>query len=74
MRRVPVQGGELVSVGFDETESALEVELIGGTVRLYFDVPQSVFEGLIVTQEAGGNVSMYFDVRVNQGGFRYLEI
>ncbi|TCL80049.1 MULTISPECIES: KTSC domain-containing protein [unclassified Curtobacterium] len=63
-----------MSVGYDEQESALEVEFVGGAVRLYFEVPQSVFEGFVAAQDAGANVGLYFDVRVNRGGYRYLEI
>ncbi|WP_263090285.1 KTSC domain-containing protein [Curtobacterium sp. RIT-PI-V] len=71
---MPVLSGDVVSVGYDEDQSALEVEFVGGTVRLYLDVPQSVFEGLVVTQDAGANVALYFETRVIQGGYRYLEI
>lgn len=74
MRRVPVPGGDLVSVGYDEAQSVLEVEFVGGTVRLYLDVPQSVFDGLVVTRDAGANAALYFDTQVIQGGYRYLEI
>lgn len=69
-----MQSGDLVSVGYDDAERTLEVEFVGATVRLYLDVSQDVFEGLLLTHDHGANVRKYFDVRVDQGGYRYLEM
>jgi KTSC domain len=45
-RQIIISAG-LKSVGYDAVAHVLEVELQGGPISRYFDVPQSVYETLM---------------------------
>lgn len=47
VKRVPVASGRVVSVGYDEHARVLEIELKGGAVYRYRDVPQAVHVALM---------------------------
>jgi hypothetical protein len=53
-------------VGYDEESETLEVEFKNGTLYQYFDVPKSIFIGLIGADSVGG----YLAENV-KGVFRY---
>ena len=54
MERQPVESRLIRSVGYDLTDSVLEVELLAdGRVYRYFDVPYSVAEELISAESKG---------------------
>ena len=52
--RMPVVSSNLVSVGYDENGSTLEVEFKSGSVYQYFDVPLWEFENLMSADSIGG--------------------
>lgn len=52
MDRIPVSSSNVVSVGYDENRSMLEVEFKSGSVYQYLGVPSQHFHALI-----GGSVS-----------------
>ncbi|MFB2660930.1 KTSC domain-containing protein [Shewanella mangrovisoli] len=52
MERQPIESSNLVSVGYDENTSTLEIEFRSGTYQ-YFDVPYHIYEGLINASSAG---------------------
>ena len=61
MDRQPVESRLIRSVGYDPTDSVLEVELLdGGRVYRYFDVPYSVAEELMSAPSLGA----YFNEHV----------
>ncbi len=61
MDRQPVDSSLIRSVGYDLTDSILEVELLeGGKVYRYFDVPYSVAEELMSAESKGA----YFNEHV----------
>ncbi|GGQ33781.1 KTSC domain-containing protein [Shewanella litoralis] len=52
MERTPVDSSNLVSVGYDEDTSTLEVEFNSGLYQ-YFDVPVHVYEELMNSDSKG---------------------
>jgi len=59
MERISVSSSNLVSVGYDEDSSTLEVEFNSGTYQ-YYDVPLYVYEELI----SAGSVGSYLHQNV----------
>lgn len=43
----------MVSVGYDDTHSILEIEFRSGHVYRYFAVPRSIFQGLLNAASMG---------------------
>jgi hypothetical protein len=52
MERQPVQSSNLVSVGYDESTSTLEIEFRSGIYQ-YYDVPLHIFEELMSANSVG---------------------
>lgn len=70
MNRIPVVSSNLRSVGYDETSGTLEVEFHGGRIYQYFDVPASIYHGLMAADSHG----TYLDLCVKKAGYRYLRV
>ena len=47
MNRTPVSSSNLRSVGYDSATNTLEIAFHGGRVYQYFNVPESVYQGLL---------------------------
>ena len=47
MNRTPVSSSNLRSVGYNATTNTLEIEFQSGRVYQYFNVPKSVYQGLM---------------------------
>jgi len=62
MIRETVTSSDLRSVGYDDSESLLEIEFHNGGVYHYFGVPQSVYEALM----AAGSKGRYFNAYVRK--------
>jgi hypothetical protein len=54
MKREPIQSASLVSVGYSPCASVLEVELTGGEVRQFLNVPTSVYDALLESPHRDG--------------------
>ena len=52
MRRIPVASEAMRSIGYEGT--VLEIEFVDSDVYRYFDVPESVYSGLILAESMGG--------------------
>jgi hypothetical protein len=59
MERISVSSSNLVSVGYDEDSSTLEVEFNSGTYQ-YYDVPLYIYEELM----AAGSLGSYLHQNV----------
>jgi hypothetical protein len=70
MKRTSVVSSNLKSVGYDEENKILEIEFLHGGVYQYFDVPKSVYDGLMNASSHG----QYFDRNVKKAGYRYKKI
>jgi hypothetical protein len=68
MKRVPVSSSNIASVGYDDKTHTLEVEFHSGHVYQYFDVPRTIFDGLL----SAGSVGQYFNQI--KGIYRYARI
>lgn len=74
LNRTPVTSSNLVSIGYSDIDQILEVEFRHGGLYQYFQVPRTVFDGLMAAQHAGQSVGRYFDRHVKKNGFRYQEL
>ena len=70
MNRTPVVSSNLRSVGYDEASRTLEVEFHDGRIYQYFDVPASIYHGLMVASSHGS----YLDRYVKKAGYRYRQV
>lgn len=70
MQRQFVNSSNLESVGYDPTSRVLEVGFLNGSVYQYFEVPLSIYEGLMSASSHGS----YLDRFVKKAHYRYLKI
>lgn len=67
MHRQPVDSSAVLSVGYDRSRRILEVEVAGGAVYQYLDVPARDFFGLLAADSAGRyynqNIKPKYDYR-----------
>ena len=69
MPRRPVRSSNIVSIGYAEASYTLEVEFHSGSVYQYYNVPKSVYEGLMNASSHGTYLARYVkDV------YRYREV
>lgn len=71
MQRTRVPSSNVVSIGYDEVTSTLEVEYQGGSIYQYLAVPRQVFDALMDTATHGESVGRFMDKNVKKAGFRY---
>lgn len=69
MKRTPVESSNISSIGYDEDSSTVEIEFHNGTIYQYFDVPASVYKGIM---EAGSK-GQYFAQHV-KGYYRFVRV
>ena len=48
----------------------LEIEFLNGAVYQYYDVPQSIYDGLMAADSHGKFLASY----VKKGGYRYAQV
>lgn len=70
MERTYVTSSNIASIGYDAEQMVLEVEFNYGAVYQYFDVPESVYEGLMAADSHG----KYFDAYVKKAGYQYEKL
>lgn len=70
MQRTPVSSSNIASIGYDPASKTLEVGFLNGTVYQYYNVPQSVYNGLMSAGSHGG----YLDAYVKKAGYTYRQI
>jgi hypothetical protein len=67
MDRIIVNSTNLVSVGYDASEQALEVEFQSGNVYQYLDVPETIYQSLMTADSKGqffhDNILKEYDFR-----------
>lgn len=69
MERQHVQSSNIRSVGYDEDSMTLEVEFHSGDIYHYFNVPESVYSGLINAASKGSYLNNHI-----KGRFQYRKI
>lgn len=70
MHRTLVESSTICSIGYDQANQILEVEFEDGRVYQYYNVPLSVYEGLMGAVSHGG----YLDKYVKKAGYHYQQI
>ncbi len=70
MERQFVSSSNIASIGYDPNNMILEVEFLNGAVYQYYDVPQSIYEGLITADSHGKFLAVY----IKKGGYRYTQV
>lgn len=53
VNRTPVSSSSVASVGYDPNTMTLEVEFKNGSVYQYFDVPEAVYQELMIADSVG---------------------
>ena len=66
MNRTPVSSSNLASVGYHSSSLTLGIEFKNGSVYQYFDVPETVWQGLM----QAGSHGRYFDIHIKYN-YRY---
>ena len=69
MTRIPVTSPNVDSVGYDAGTQTLEVEFKNGYVYQYFDVPETIYQGMISADSAGK-----FLIDNIKGVYRYARV
>lgn len=70
MERQYVTSSNILSIGYDPDNMILEVEFTTGAVYQYYDVSQSIYDGLMAADSHGTFLSAY----VKKGGYRYAQV
>lgn len=70
MDRKYVSSSNILSIGYDSSNLILEVEFKSGAVYQYYDVPQSIYDGLMSADSHG----KYLDSYVKKGGYSYSKV
>ena len=70
MNREPVRSSDLKSVGYDSSNSILEVEFHGGRIYHYFKVPLEIYDALMNATSKW----TFLDQNVKKRGFAYRQI
>jgi len=70
MPRKPVRSSNIASIGYDESSKTLEVEFLNGAIYQYYNVPLSIYKGLMTAQSHGG----YLDENVKDAGYQYKRV
>lgn len=59
MDRNVVQSSSVVSIGYDEASSTLEVEFLSASIYQYFGVPKNIFDQLMEAPSKGKFINTY---------------
>lgn len=70
MDRQYVTSSHIVSIGYDSANMVLEVEFNTGAIYQYYDIPQSIYDGLMAADSHGTYLAAY----VKKGGYRYAQV
>lgn len=70
MNRVQVMSSDLASVGYDKETQVLEIEFRNGSIYQYFNIPESIYSGLMSASSHG----RYFVAYIKKGNFSYKQI
>ena len=69
MHHTPLSSSNLASAGYDDESQTLEIEFHSGGTYQYFDVPRTIYDGLLSADSAG----RFFHQQI-RGIFRYARV
>ncbi len=70
MNRTYVTSSNIASIGYDPEQMILEVEFLNGYIYQYYDIPETLYEGIMAADSHGKFLNEY----IKKGGFRYERI
>jgi hypothetical protein len=70
MEKHKVSSSNLISIGYEAQSKILEIEFNHGGVYHYYDVPNSIYKGLMNASSHG----QYFDRNIKKSGYRYVKV
>lgn len=70
MKRIPVISSNIAEIGYEPESGTLEVLFRSNSVYQYYDVPSSVYKGLMKAPSHGRYLAAY----VKKGGYAYREV
>lgn len=70
MDRTYVTSSNIASIGYDSVQMILEVEFLNGSIYHYYDIPESIYEGIMSAESHGKYLNEY----VKKGGYRFERI
>lgn len=68
MEMIPVSSGNIAMIGYDESQSLLQIDFLNGRSYEYYSVPSYVFEELLNASSKGtyANQNIYKNYSQNQ--------
>lgn len=69
MYRQPVSSSNIANIGYDPASQVLEVGFNSGGVYQYYDVPASIYQGLMNASSHGSYLAKYV-----KGTYRYRRV
>lgn len=69
MKRQSVSSSNIASIGYDAQSQTLEIEFLNGGVYQYFDVPESIYNGIMSAASHGEYLAQHI-----KGHYRYSKV
>ncbi|MBO7494531.1 MAG: KTSC domain-containing protein [Bacteroidales bacterium] len=70
MDRKYVSSSNIASIGYDSISQILEVEFLNGAIYQYYDVPETLYDGLMSADSHGKYLNEY----IKKGGYSYSRV
>lgn len=70
MEYTRVKSSSVYAVAYDQPSATLGVQFINGSEYHYFQVPESLFQGLLTASSVG----TFLNARIKEAGFRYKRV
>lgn len=67
MERIPVSSSNVASIGYDPSNSTLEVEFLNGNTYEYYGVPESIYNDFMNADSKG----RFLDQQIKKMGYQY---
>jgi len=70
MDRKYVSSSNIASIGYDSISQILEVEFLNGAIYQYYDIPETLYDGLMSADSHGKYLNEY----IKKGGYNYSRV
>ena len=68
-----VSSSNISAIGYDAEHKWLGVEFSSGAVYQYFDVPKTIYDSLMYTNQMGGSIGKMFNISV-KGLYKFTKV
>lgn len=65
-----MSSSNIASIGYDSISQILEVEFLNGAIYQYYDVPETLYDGLMSADSHGKYLNEY----IKKGGYSYSRV